>query len=129
MNDSRVFVLSHPLARQRAAQAISEAPEGFVVKIKAPTRNLEMNALLHAEISEVAASIPWAGRLRSTEEWKRLFVAAWLRATGRSVEMLPALDGHGVDLVYAPTSKLTQSECSELVTFIQAWRAEHESSV
>ena len=39
--------------------------------------------------------------------------------------MLPALDGHGVDIVFRRTSQLTRSECAELIEFVLAWAAEH----
>jgi hypothetical protein len=41
------------------------------------------------------------------------------------VEFLPALDGHGVDVVFRHTSELTKAECAELITYIQAWKSEH----
>lgn len=128
MSEARYFVLAHPVARSRAIDCVATAPEGYEVTVKPPTRNSAMNALLHAEISEVAEVTEWAGKLRSIEVWKRLLVAAWLRARGESIEVLPAIDGHGVDLVYAPTSQLSQADCSELVSFIQAWKAEREIS-
>jgi hypothetical protein len=43
---------------------------------------------------------------------------------GESVEILPALDGHGVDIVPARTSKLTRKECADLIEFVFAWGAE-----
>ena len=57
-------------------------------------------------------------------ESKRLLVAAWLRARGESVEILPALDGHGIDVVFRRTSSLTKAECGELIDFIEAWRVD-----
>lgn len=56
---------------------------------------------------------------------ERLLTAAWCRATGESVTILPALDGHGVDLVPRRTSKLTKAECCELIEYITAWAVEH----
>ncbi|MDE1918963.1 MAG: recombination protein NinB, partial [Sphingomonadales bacterium] len=56
---------------------------------------------------------------------KRLLVAAWCRARREQVELLPALDGHGVDIVFRRTSQLTRGECAELCDFIQAWCAEN----
>lgn len=38
--------------------------------------------------------------------------------------MLPAVDGHGVDIVFRRTSELTRSECAELIEFVLAWSAE-----
>jgi hypothetical protein len=66
-----------------------------------------------------------AGKKRDTEVWKRLMTAAWLRARGESVEVLPAIDGHGIDVVFRRTSSLTKAECSELLEFVLAWKAEH----
>ncbi len=120
----RVFVLSHAMARDRALMCISTAPDGYFVRVGPPKRDLAINALLHAEITEVSDVKPWDGQLRDVEFWKRLFVAAWLRATGESVQIATALDGHGVDLIYAKTSEMSQAQVSELVSFIQAWKAE-----
>jgi hypothetical protein len=119
------FVLAHSVARQSAIAAIHEAPDGYVVTISEPKRNLDQNAYLHAAISDVAKKVPWAGRLRDVETWKRLLTASWLRARGESIELLPAVDGHGVDVVFRHTSKLTKSEFSELIEYINSWKAEN----
>jgi hypothetical protein len=102
---------------------VKEAAVGDVVKIGPPGRNGEQNALLHALISDIARETDWAGKKRDGEIWKRLLVAAWCRTRGESVEILPALDGHGVDIVPARTSKLTKAECADLIEYIYAWRA------
>ena len=47
-----------------------------------------------------------------------------MRATGRQVSLYPAVDGQGFDALYARTSKLSKSECSELIEYIQAWATE-----
>lgn len=125
MSDRQTFILAHPEARRRAMAAVAEAAPGFVVQVRPPTRNLEQNAILHALLSDIAGRVPWAGKLRDAETWKRLCTAAWLRARGESVEVLPAIDGHGIDVVFRRTSKLTKAECSELVEFVHAWAAEH----
>ncbi len=122
------FSLVHDEARRRAINAVKQAPLAYVVTVKPPTRSGEQNAKLHAELSEIAAVVPWAGHLRSVDTWKRLMVSAWLRARGESVEMLPALDGHGIDIVYAQTHLMTTRQVSELLDFIGAWRAEQESA-
>lgn len=88
-------------------------------------RSSEANAKLHAELNEVAKVIPWAGRLRDIDVWKRLMTAAWLRARGENIELLPALDGHGVDVVFRRTSTLSRAETSELIEFVLAWKAEN----
>lgn len=118
------FILAHQLARTRALDAVRTAPDGWHVSVTEPRRNLEQNAALHARLTEIAQSREWAGRRWDAEVWKRLLTAAWCRATGQQVLMLPALDGHGIDVVFRRTSELTRSECGELLEFINAWDAQ-----
>lgn len=110
----------HP-SRQRAIRAVQEAPEGYIVSVGEPTRSSAENNLLHALIDDISRKLEWAGKKREPETWKRLLVAAWCRVHGESVEILPALDGHGVDIVPARTSKLTRKECADLIEFVMAW--------
>lgn len=97
----------------------------LVLEVRPEKRSNPQNRLLHALIADIAAQVEWAGAKRDAEVWKRLLTAAWSRVHGQHVEILPALDGHGVDLVPARTSKLTKAECADLCTFIEAWGAEH----
>lgn len=99
--------------------------ERLVLEIKPETRSDKQNRLLHAMLGDIAAQVVWAGAKRDAEVWKRLLVAAWCRARREQVELLPALDGHGVDIVFRRTSQLTRGECAELCDFIQAWCAEN----
>lgn len=124
MSDKRVFILAHTEARQRVGMFASTCPEGWRVTFEPPRRNADINAALHAKLGEIAAAVPWAGKLRSIEVWKRLLVAAWMRETGAQVEMLPALDGHGVDIVYSPTSQMSQAQVRDLLGYVDAWAAE-----
>ena len=91
------------------------------ITVKRATRNTKQNALLHAMLTDIAMQHEWAGKLRDVECWKRLLTAAWLRARGEPLEMLPAIDGYGVDIVFRRTSELTRAECAELCDFITAW--------
>lgn len=106
------------------AKAHLMAGRRMVVELKEATRSTEANARLHATIADVAKQMDWAGQKRDLEVWKRLLTAAWLRARGESIEILPALDGHGIDVVFRRTSSLTGRECSELCEFIYAWGSE-----
>ena len=116
-----IFILAHDQARQNALQGVKTAPQGYVVEIRPKTRSLEQNALLHAFIQQIAKSVIWAGSLREVDTWKRLLTAAWLRARGEPIEMLPAIDGNGVDIVFRRTADLTIPEMNELIDYIQAW--------
>ena len=44
MLEKRILILAHPEARKNAHRAIDEAPDGYSVVIKEPTRTLEQNA-------------------------------------------------------------------------------------
>lgn len=79
--------------------------------------------MLHALIGEIAQTEQWAGKHRDAEVWKRLLVASWCRARGEPIEILPALDGVGVDILPARTSRLSKAECADLIEFVLAWQA------
>lgn len=108
-------------AAWRYAKPMLLAEHRLVLEVRPETRSDKQNRLLHAMLGDIAAQLEWAGAKRDLEVWKRLLTAAWLRARGESVEILPALDGHGVDVVFRRTSKLTRAECAELCDFISAW--------
>jgi hypothetical protein len=97
----------------------------MVIEAREETRSLAENAMLHALLTQISKQVEWAGKKRDVETWKRLLTAAWTRARGEHIEMLPALDGHGVDIVFRRTSQLTKAECAELIEFVLAWAAEN----
>lgn len=94
------------------------------IEVRPERRNDSQNALLHALLGEIAANVEWAGKRWDIEDWKRLLTAAWLRARQHHAVMVPAVDGHGFEVLYRRTSTLSKSECAELIDFIQAWAAE-----
>lgn len=98
----------------------------LTLEIRPEKRSDAQNRLLHACLSEISKQVEWAGARRDVDTWKRLLTAAWLRARGEPIEMLPALDGHGVDIVFRRTSQLTKAECAELSEFVMAWAAERD---
>lgn len=128
----RLFVMRHdnPQRLVIADRAIAELLErvgvgqDIEIEIREPRRTLAENALLHALITEMAAQLEWAGKKRDVETWKRLLVAAWMRAEGKTIEILPALDGHGMELIPVRTSGLGKRACADLIEFIYAWGAE-----
>ena len=131
---NRVFQLDRENPRWRAVKGAmdqfigEEVTNGRVLRITIgePKRTLAENAKLHAMLSEVAEQVEWAGKKRDVEVWKRLMVSAWCRARGEPVEILPALDGHGIDIVPVRTSKLSKRDCAELIEFVYAWGADND---
>lgn len=124
MSDKRIF-FCRGTGRESACRFIAAAPEGWRITAEPPRRDLDINAALHAKLGEIAARAEWAGRRWDIETWKRLLVAAWTRANGEPVVMLPALDGAGVDIVFRRTSAMTQAEVRDLLGFIECWEAEN----
>jgi hypothetical protein len=104
--------------------AVLQADQRFTLDVRPETRSLKENALLHSLLTQISHQIEWAGQKRDAETWKRLMTAAWLRATGQQVEILPAIDGHGIDVVFRKTSKLSRAECADLIEFVLAWSTE-----
>jgi hypothetical protein len=96
------------------------------IVIKDLDRSSEQNKLLHARLTDIANQVVHAGKKWDVLIWKRLLTAAWLREAGENPQMIPALDGHGFDVVYERTSKLTVKQCAELLDWIEAFGGEHQ---
>ncbi len=85
-------------------------------------RNLSQNALLHTICGDVSKQRNWAGSKIDTEGWKRLFVDAWARETGRSPgKVVPSLDGESVVVLNISTRRLGKKNFAELMTWILCW--------
>ena len=132
MSDRLTMRLYEPVQAHKAiadawkhARAWITAGHRLVLTVAPETRSDKQNRLLHAMLGDIAKQIEWAGKLRDAETWKRLLTAAWLRARNEHVEMLPAIDGHGIDIVFRRTSQLSRVECAELCDYIMAWCAEN----
>lgn len=116
----RTFHLVHKQARQRALEALQDAPDGYVVIIHEPTRNLEQNAALWAALSDISKQVEWYGQRLTPEEWKDVFTASLKRQ-----KVVPGLDG-GFVVCGLSTSKMGKSEFSQLLDLAYAFGAEKE---
>lgn len=112
-------ILNSDFARQRAANVVLKAPDGFVCHVEEPKRTIDQNARLWAMLSDVAMSKP-EGRMHTPEEWKCIFMSA----CGWEVAFLPGLDGRFLPYGYR-SSKLTKKEMGTLMDFIEAWGSEN----
>jgi hypothetical protein len=124
-------VQAHAALRQawEAAKALLLAGHRLVLEIRPQTRSDAQNRLLHARFNDIARQCTWAGRKWDVDSWKRLLTAAWCRTRNEGVEMVPAIDGKGFDVLYQRTSKLSRAECSELSEFAMAWGSSLEVPV
>ena len=133
MSDQRIDLdLRNPVAaREQLAQAwalikaMLVAGHWLVLSVRLATRSDAQNRLLHSRIRDVARHLrEWRGVPMDDEDWKRMLVAAWCRVHNEPARMVPALDGHGFEVLYRRTSKLTRAECADLSEYILAWGTE-----
>ena len=123
---SRLIILAHPEARRRAHAAIDDAPDGYVVKISEPTRNLDQNAKFHAMCGDIAKSgLPWAGKQRTLAQWKVLLVSGHAVATKEGAEMVPGLEGEYVN-VRESTALMSKRRSASLIEYTLAFCATNE---
>lgn len=115
----RTLVLVNDMARQRAVQAVQEAPAGFSVTVAEPRRSLDQNARLWALLADVSAQVNWHGKHLSSEDWKHVFSSAL-----KKMEVVPNLDGTGFVALGLSTSRMSKRELGDLMTLIEAFGAE-----
>lgn len=119
------FRLVHDRARVLAADACRNAPEGWIVSIREPTRNLDQNAKLHALLSDIVKSdFKWAGRTWDIDSWRAIFASAYAKAVNLPVQTIPGLEGEFV-AIRPSTARMTKSELSALIEYVTAFMAQN----
>lgn len=120
----KVFILAHQDARDRACQAVREAPEGYAVAISEPRRNGEQNAKFHAICTDLAKSgAVWAGKTRTADQWKVLLVSGHAVATKEGAEIIPGLEGEFVN-IRESTALMSKKRGSSLIEYSIAFCAQ-----
>ena len=105
-------------------KAMTLAHHRLEIVVRPAKRSAEHSARLHAMLGWLSKHVQWAGEYRSIDHWKRLCTAAWLRAKGEAVEYLPALDGKGIDIVFAKTSEMSGKDMHDMIEWVTFWAAE-----
>ena len=122
----QTYILAHPTARQRAVDAVRNAPDGRMVTIADAPKTRAQEEKYHAMIGEIAAQARHLGATWGAEDWKRLLLDKFARETGRSHgKVIPNLDGNGVVEVGILSRKFGLEDGSEFIEFLNAWAAEH----
>jgi len=120
------YTLVRPDVRQRAIQAVSESPDGFVVTIKEPSRSTDQNSALWPRLQAFSNQLLWPvnGRMvnLSPEEWKDVLTAAFRK---ESLRLAQGLDG-GVVMLGLRTSKMSKREFSDFLEFINEVAADRD---
>lgn len=118
MSEKKIFRLVHDVARRGAANAVMQAPAGWVVTVSEPTRSLDQNALLWPLLDDIAKQVEWYGNRLNADEWKDVLTAAL-----RKEKVVPGING-GFVVLGQRTSKMGKREFSELVELVYAFGAQ-----
>lgn len=114
----QTFILAHSLARQRAIQAIQDAPQGHKVTIQEQTRSLDQNAACWPLLHAIAEQVKWPvnGQMvnMTAEEFKDVLTASFRKEVPR---LAMGVDG-GVVMLGQRTSKFTKKEFSEWLDYL-----------
>lgn len=118
MSDGQTLIVGGN--RESIHRVIDCAPRGSVVNVKPPRRTLDQNAKMWAMLSDVSRAKP-EGRTLTPDVWKALF----LHALDHAQRFEMALDGKGMVPVGFRSSRLSKDQMADLITFIEAYGAEH----
>lgn len=114
-----LLTLANEKVRARAHQLIDQAPAGYRVEIREPTRSLDANALMWTLLADISEQVEWYGVKLSSEDWKDV-----LSASLRKARVVPGIDPGTYVPLGMRTSKMTKAEFSALIELIYAFGAE-----
>ena len=125
----RVFRLADNFVRQRAIDAVKDAPADYVVEIKERNRSLDQNAAQWPILEAFSRQLLWPvnGQMvtMSPEEWKDVLTAAFKNETSR---LAMGLNG-GVVMLGMRTREMTKKQFSEWLEFLHHVAADREVDV
>lgn len=114
--ERRTVYLVGPTQRAYAKRLIDEAPDDYVVRIKAPTRSDIQNDKMWAMCEDLARQAVWPtnGRRLTKDGWKDAGVALSRQMRGLEQDSVPSPEG-GFLIIGGGSSRLTVSEFSHLI--------------
>lgn len=118
----QTFIMAHDMARQRAIQAVKDAPEGYAVTVSEPSRTLDQNAAQWPYLAGFAAQkqlcINGVMQTVTDDDWKDVLTGVWLGET-----RMAAFDGK-VIMLPQRTSKMGKKVFSDWMEFLVAMAAQ-----
>jgi len=100
-------------------------PDGHVViTIGNESRGEQQSRKFHAMCGDVARQCQWAGKKRTAEQWKLLFVSAHAVATKQGAEIVPGLEGEFLN-IRESTARMGVKRMASLIEYVYAWGAEN----
>jgi hypothetical protein len=100
--------------RPEILKVVSAVPIGSEIEIVSDRRTLSQNKLMHVLLRRLSDQLEHCGEHWEPDDYK----AAFLKAMGKKLRFMPALDGVGVVAVGYQSSKLSKSEMSEMIELI-----------
>ena len=127
----QTFIMAHDMARQRAVQAVKDAPEGNMVVISEPTKKRIQEEKYHAMIGDIAKQCKFMDQGRDLDDWKRLLVDAFakvMRDAGAPIHhdgrVLPSLDFERVVQLGIQTKDFYVAEAAQFIEYLYAFGAD-----
>ena len=122
--DTRIIILSHPVARQNAVQAVQTAPDGYKVIVSEPSRSLDQNAAQWPYLAGFAAQkqlcINGVMQKATDDDWKDVLTGCWKGETRMAV-----FDGR-VIMLPQRTSKMGKRVFGDWMEFLVAIAAQSD---
>lgn len=114
------YFLDNDFIRQNAIVAIKNAPVGYVVEVKKPSRSLDQNRKLWAMLNDLAAQVCWHGRWLNKDDWKHLLTASLTKQ-----EPVQGIDQGTLVLLGQSTSAMSKELFRDLIELIYVFGVEH----
>lgn len=112
-------VLTNDFSRERFKRIVDQAPKGYVAEVREPKRTLDQNDKMWAMLTDISVACP-LGRRHTPDDWK----AIAMNACSWECAFLEGLDGRPFPVGFR-SSKLTKSQMSTLIDWLQAFGDEH----
>ena len=119
------FWLIHQTARQRAMEAVMNAPEGWVVQIGPEKRTDAQNRKFHKLCDIAAKALEFRGRTLEKLQWKHLFVSGHCLATNREPDLLEGIEGEILN-IRESTADMDKARKSSLIEYVVAYMANED---
>ena len=118
----QTFIMAHQVARQRAVQAVQNAPEGYAVTVSEPTRSLDQNAAQWPYLAGFAKQLQLCinGRMEwvTDDDWKDVLTGCF-----NGELRMAAFDGK-VIMLPQRTRRMVKSVFSNWMEFLIAMAAQ-----
>ena len=122
-----------PATRRMCADAVMQAPDGWVFTLIPPVKKRSQEEKYHAMIGDIAKQTQYIGRSWDQESMKRILLNEFeeeMKQQGKplaqSGQMIPSEDGRRVIQLGVQSRDFRVGEASAFVEFLYAWGADRQ---